>query len=766
MFNFALCPYCKKADTIPVTPELFNKVLDSPIVANTCLKIAEQSVPLGSPDQYIREQAQKKVSELKASLPAFCWHATYRKGKRKNYDAIPSGLAIMDYDHIDDPKAIFDKIRDKALALNLVAAHVTPSCAGLRLVFAMPHGSSIADFQAFVARSLAIPGNDSCVHDLARISFAVTRSYWLFIDNDALFGEKPMQLKPVSFLPSNTLPLQRLSPADPTLDPAAAIPPYPKRSSISYDKAYKGIPYSKILECLEYLHGGKPVHSVRNMTIFAMACCVRTICNNDPDWVASIIPDYGEAKSKWYATIRSACNRPLPAQISPLLVKALEMARNSMSSTHDPANDKVTLFSTPLPPEMPDELPDLVSLLIKNVPVVCRPSVAHGIFPPLATHIHGVRFNLIDGSKKEPTLICINMARQSSGKSAINMPVQYICADIKERDERNRKREQEWKDACNANKGAKKDNPPRPTDLVVQCLISDMTNAALVQKALDAGEFPLYSNLNELEYLKQLQINGSKDIGKLLCIDYDNAEFGQERVGPQSVTGHVILRWNINAASTIHKGINFFKNNMIDGTLSRINFCTILRDNSQDFLYGTYDDDYANLLKPYITNLNLANGEIVCQQALDLAKSLQKRCVEMCEMADDDIMYDFIYRAVDIAYMKSMILYIAQDRKWDDRIERFTEWSLFYDLWCKNYFFGAKLDDENAMENIKQRPGQANLLDCLPDRFSIEVVSQLRTQRGMTPNPNHMLSNWVSRGFVTYDYASEQYHKTEKYLRK
>lgn len=763
MFQFALCPFSKRADTQPVTKELFDKVLDSPIVAETCRKIADQMLGTASPDESIRELAQKKVTELKSQLPAFCWHATYANGKRKNYDAQPSGLAMMDYDHIDNPQDIFGQIREKAIGMNLVAAHITPSCAGLRLVFAMPEGCSIRDFQRFMAGALGIKGHDTCVHDLARISYAVTRQYWLYIDEAALFGEGGMVLKPVDIQPGT--PVQRVTRNDRPQTPVEAVNATDGQQPVakSYPKDYKGIPFEKIVDNLEYYNGGRPMHSIRNQTIFAMACCLRQICDNDPDWVATILPDYGEERGKWYSTIRSACNRPMPQRLSPMLVKSIELARNMMNARKGTGAPRVTVISEPNPPDMPEVLPPMVEHLIKNTPIICRPSVAHGIFPPLSTHIHGVRFRMIDGSYREPAFICVNMAPQSSGKSSINMPSKYINADIKERDEVNRRREQEWKDACKTNK---KEEQPRPKNLVVQLMRSDMTNAALVQKLIDAEDFPLYSNLNELEYLKQMQINGSRDVGKLLCLAYDRADFGQERVGVQSVTGCVTLRWNINAASTIQKGISFFRNNLLDGTLTRINFCTIMRDETVEYAYGDYNEEYAAVLKPYITNLNIANGCIHCEQALEMARRLQRKCLEMCDMAGDDVMRDFVYRAVEIAYVKAMVLYIAHNMEWDERIEEFIEWSLMYDLWCKNYFFGALLAEANQMENVKQRPGQANLLDCLPNSFAIEMASQLRAERGMDANAKHMLSNWMTRGYIVYNHDTSMYEKTEKYLKR
>lgn len=358
--------------------------------------------------------------------------------------------------------------------------------------------------------------------------------------------------------------------------------------------------------------------------------------------------------------------------------------------------------------------------------------------------------------------MCVTMAKQSSGKSAVNKPIEYICADMVERDELNRKREQEWKDAM-ASKSANKDKPKRPEDLCVQVLVSDMTNAAFVQRMKDANGKYLYTNLEELDLLKQLQTNGTKDVGKIICLCFDNGKYGQERVGTQSVTARVDLRWNWNAASTIQKGIQFFKGRLVDGTLSRINFCTIVPDNSKPFVYGRYDDSYAETLKPYIANLNLATGHVECKQALELARKMEESCAEESALADDDIYRDLAHRAVTIAYLKAMVLYIANDMTWSKDIADFAVWSLKYDLWCKCHFFGELIKEEYKSEQVKKPRGRKNLLELLPESFTVSEAASVRKEAGMSESPYQMINLWVFRGYVSQD-STGRYVKTDAYL--
>ena len=722
-----------------VSRQLFYEIISRKDIKEKCKLIAEGKI------------------ELKRKLPAFCWHAWFDEGKRKNYCAHPSGLIMIDVDHVEEPRQLYASIEKKAKEMGLLVAHVTPSTKGLRLVFPVPQGMDIVKAQSYYAHALNLQV-DACTKDLARLSFAVPEEYWLWID-EKIWTAHPSLPDREGVQTANKQ--EEGTEENSSLNNSSLPEGQPiQHSTFQIPNFFNGLPYSTIVSCLEERLGGKPAHGSRNNFIFSMAAYLRYICDDDPNWIAQILPTYGEAHDKWRRTIDSACQRA-QYKVMPNVVKdAIAMARHKQENENEDENQNT------LPPEMPKKLPFLIQHLTKNVPEVCRPAVANGVFPALAAHLHGVKFWLIDGTEKEATFMCVNMAAQSSGKSAVNKPIEYILADIVERDEINRKREQEWKDSTQT-KGANKEKPKRPDDLCVQVLVSDMTNAAFVQRMKDAGEHYLYTNLEELDLLKQLQTNGTKDVGKIICLCFDNGKYGQERVGTQSVTARVNLRWNWNASSTIQKGINFFKGRLVDGTLSRINFCTIIKDKSIPFVYGKYDEKYAEKLKPYITNLNLATGHIECKQALALAQRLSNQCAEEAALSDDEIYQELSYRAVTIAYLKAMVLYIANDMTWSKEIEEFTEWSLKYDLWCKMHFFGSKIAEDKEKENVKGLRGRKNLLDLLPNPFTTKDANELRQTEGLPERGcGQMIRQWIYRGYIERDCVPDVYLKTQEYINR
>ncbi len=727
-----------------VSRQLFHEILAREDIKNTCMLIARQT-------------DNNEIGRLKRSLPAFCWHAWFDEGKRKNYAAHASGMIMIDIDHVDHPRELYGTMATKAQALHLLVAHITPSTHGLRLVFPVPKGMDLVQAQTHYARELHVQV-DGCTKDMARLSFCVPQDYMLYVDEEALFGDNPSGV--AAEHPNTDVPPTGL----PTTDQEEALPPKADEEQYGregvYPDNYDGIDYRLIVDCLVEQLGGRPAHGSRNNFIFTMAAYLRYVCNDDPEWIASILPTFGEMREKWLRTISSACQRAQHSMMPQIMTRAIDQARQRQTARESGEEEQQ------LPPAMPQKLPRLMRHLLKNVPEVCRPAVAHAVFPALAAHLHGVKFWLIDGTEKEATFMCVTMARQSSGKSAVNKPIEYITADIVKRDAISRQREQEWKDAS-SNRSANMEKPKRPDDLCVQVLVSDMTNAAFVQRMKDAGDRYLYTNLEELELLRQLQTNGTKDVGKIICLCFDNGQYGQERVGTQSVTARVDLRWNWNAASTIQKGLNFFKGRLVDGTLSRINFCTIIPDKSKPFVYGAYNQKYAEELKPFIDNLNNATGHIRCKQALELAHQMQRQCEDDAALSDDATLEELTYRAVTIAYLKAMVLYIANGMVWSKDIAEFAMWSLEYDLWCKMHFFGQQIVEEEQHEKQVKHRGRQNLLDLLPNLFTLDNAREVRRAQGMSDEGcRQMINAWTCRGYIEPDTTIGVYLKTKDYLER
>ncbi len=404
----------------------------------------------------------------------------------------------------------------------------------------------------------------------------------------------------------------------------------------------------------------------------------------------------------------------------------------------------------PAPPPMPKKLPKLVELLISKTPEIYQPAVAHAIFPSLATHLWRTRFRYIDNVEHEATLMTCLLAGTGAGKSCVQKPIDFIMEDIRKRDAENLKREKEWKDEM-MRKGANKDKRKRPENLIIQEIDADMTNPAFVMRTAEAKEHFLYTSLNEIDQFDALKGSGFQQF-RIMCLAFDPSNlYGQTRVGTQSVTERVTIRFNWNASTTIHKGIRYFKRVLTDGPVSRINFCTIPeRDIGEDIpVYGTYDEDFRNSLKPYIDNLCMASGLVECKEAFHLAEVLKDENAEFSRLSQDRVYENLSFRANVIGYLKACVLYVANGYQWEPEIEDFIRWSERYDLYCKMRFFGDAIKKAERDGDQESKKGPASILAFLPDKFSYQQVESLRLKNDMNAKGTaKMLRNWLHRGYI------------------
>ena len=447
--------------------------------------------------------------------------------------------------------------------------------------------------------------------------------------------------------------------------------------------------------------------------------------------------------------------------------KSPERLAGSMLNVQSNACVQSSIASYPPPPPMPGKLPKLVELLISKTPEIYQPAVAHAIFPPLATHLWNTRFRYIDNVEHEATLMTCLLAGTGAGKSCVQMPISMIMEDIRKRDQENLKREKEWKEEM-MRKGANKDKRKRPDNLIIQEIDADMTNPAFVMRTAEAKGHFLYTSLNEIDQFDALKGIGNQHF-RIMCLAFDPGnQYGQTRVGTQSVTERVTVRFNWNASTTIQKGQRYFSKVLTDGPLSRINFCTIPQREIGDKIpvYGTYDDQFRKELKPYIENLCMATGLIDCPEAYRLAEILSEENADFSQVTQNRIYENFTFRANVIAYLKACVLYVANGCRWEPEIEDFIRWSERYDLWCKMRFFEEDIQKANNVGEHSNKRGPSNLLQSLPDTFTEQQVVEARAALGLSEEGTaHLLSTWVYRKYVkrgSENYHSNSYHSFTK----
>ena len=711
------------------------------------------------------------------------------------------------------------RVKNPQVLARILLVHVTPSLEGLRLVFVMPEGMNLAEAQKWMSQQLGDEEYDVCVKDLARPSFIVPEEYILFIDEARLFaplrsssgmdergsnGDAASQAN----TSVNINPNPKLNEHESEHDPkpqvstnqehrpegdnsSAALPAgtaAEHAQSANHDRAddhhignhgvdqdhggeesrqdfaqeYDGISYEAITSKLVELLGGEPQHGSRNSFIFTLSCYLRYLCDDNATWIKQVIPTFGEEKKRAFTTVDSACQRKQSHRMPMIVRKAISLCQQEQARGKA-ADYDADEFGDILNPdsyfyrihEMPQKLPRLIRLLVSKTPAIYQPAVSQAVFPALASHLCDTRFRYIDNVEHEATLMNILCAPTGSGKESITQPINRIMADIRARDAEQRERERAWKDECNR-KGSNKDKRERPEGLVIQEVNIDMTNPAFVLRMKEAERHFLYAKVNELNLFDALKGKTNQHF-RIMELAFDLGNYGQDRVGVQSVTETVKVRFNWNACCTPKKCRDYFRRVVTDGPVSRISFATIERRpcGSEIPVYGTYDAAFDEELKPFIDNLLKARGLVDCPQALRLARKLMEENAEFARLSQNYVFENLSFRANVIAYLKACVLYVANGMKWEKPIEDFVRWSERYDLWCKLKLFGQMIYDADGEQDKVSRTapnGPKNLLSLLPDEFTVDDYVKVRRAQGFD-NDNakrirDAIHQWVHRGYV------------------
>lgn len=541
-----------------------------------------------------------------------------------------------------------------------------------------------------------------------------------------------------------------------------------ERKEVCRDAAatYNGMLFSDIIaKYWEMFNDGKePCEGDRNVKTYELAMTLRSICDYSLERMLAVIPNYwGEENAEeWRRTVENTLKEPRKG-----MPYRLKQVLNAMKET---AGVRACGGTMTTPPPMPKRLPKLIGLLTRNVPSFYKPAVANAVFPALAAHLHGVKFRYWDNVEHEATFMNVLIGRQSIGKGSIKKPIEFIMEDIRLRDLPNRKREAEWKQK---NPYAKQKKEPRPTDICIQMLIDNLTDAVFNQRIVDAhnnGGRYIYTIVDEIDALKKVTSRGTVDeVGLLIRKAFDNSLSGQERVGADSVSGIAPLRWNFNASTTPPNARRFFSKMVNDGTVSRLDISTIIcPDDDEDAVpvLGIYDNVFAEELKPYIERLEAASGLIECRQARKLSLEMRKENRDTARLYDSEAYKVFSYRANVIAWLKGMLLYVAHGYRWDRTIADFVRWTEQYNLWCKMLYFGTQMERELREEvEMQRQSGPQNLLELLPDEFTREQYRQMRQCQGRMGDGDSTLRSWTKRGYIAYDEATGRYVKTEEYKR-
>ena len=739
--------------------------------------------------------------ELKKQLPFRCAHYyQFRDNRRSQKNAVPESFLFQTTIDVDD-KEYVDKAIEKARELNCsdtiwngALLHLEYSARKkLHIDIRMPIGMTIEETQRAYCEALGVPCDESCFTP-ERIIFITdqdseiyrSKDWYAVLPADELKARREAYLKrglTIDGRGKANQPAQPFNIQHSTFNTQQNIPDGLPTSGTASEKSL--IAFDLFAESAGLKNVNIDTEGSRHSSLLAImsAGASRVMSEEELRRVVAVkMPSFAQERdcqqlihdfyekygdsSKPFSRDVIRINAQAETQANQLRINNEELRIQGASAGNQTVqssnlNVQSSEDDYPAPPEMPKKLPKLVELLVSQTPDVYKPAVAHAIFPPLATHLCRTYFNYIDNVEHEATLMCCLLAGTGAGKNCVQMPINLIMEDIRKRDKDNLKREKEWKDEV-TRKGANKDKRKRPENLVIQEIDADMTNPAFVMRTAEAQEHFLYTALNEIDQFDNLRGIGNQQF-RIMCLAFDPGnQYGQTRVGTQSVTERVTIRFNWNASTTINKGIRYFSKVLTDGPISRINFCTIPeREIGAEMpVYGTYDDTFRENLKPYIEHLNMASGTINCPEAFALAQKLKEENADFARMSQDRVYENLSFRANVIAYLKACVLYVANGCQWESEIEEFVRWSEQYDLYCKMRFFRDAIV-KSEQEGVKSsKRGPSNMLQLLPNEFSYQQAEQLRSDLGLdTKGTRRMIATWVFRKYIVKVEAGELYRK-------
>ena len=759
------------------------------------------------------KQLDKQISVLKKQLPFRSPHYFHFLDDHRAQKTIdPEAFTFQTTVDIDNPEEVetavknalllngmFDDPAEKLFREKIFSAddielwkgkvlHVERSARNkAHIDIRIPIGMTIAEAQSAFCKLIHATEDPSCVtpERIIFITDAVSQIYtaddwYKRLDEEAVaeyceayrkrgldIDGRPLDVDSAQIRASQNSSSQSSSSSAPTVDfqPIESEEEKARKAAnaAQYEQTYDGVPYEEITKALVDLMGGAPAHGNRNNFIYREACLLRYICNSEAAWIKQVIEIFGEDEAKAFASVESACKVAQSSEMPQLVKQAVELARKNYLAKQ--ATEKAGIYAD-VPPQMPARLPKLIKLLTSKVPADFKAPVAMAVFPPLAAHLKGVNFRYIDNQVHEAAMMNLLVAPMSSGKSAVNGPIDCIIEDLVQMDKVNRQKEQEWKDEVNT-MGDNKKKPVRPEDICIRIVSPDLTRAAYIQRLDDAqkaGDAYLYCKMDEVDMLKKFN-----DPSQLIRLCWDNSEDGQERVGTKSVTARVKTRFNWNASSTIAVTQKFFSvREVADGAVSRLSLATIIRPDFAPYpVVGEYDALFKSELAPYIHHLNAASGFKECRKARQLIERLGSEIMEMAQLAYNKPYAEFAKRSLANGFRRAMVLYLANGEKWEKAIEDFIVWSVKYDLWCKMRFFGNQMQEaiDADTRSIYHASGVSNLLLFVHDTFDKAEIQEVCMVHGTKTKLAILLCNWKKRGFIVKN-DDGTFSKTAKFIAK
>lgn len=701
--------------------------------------------------QIAAETDNGKRGELKKRLPGITWQADFPKGRRKNDEAVATGLYIVDIDHIDKPEAVYqEKIAYRLVKLGVIAVHCTPSCHGLRVVArCRPDCHSIEENQRWFAQQTGLD-IDAAVKDLARFSYLVSHTYFYYMDDNIWTMENVAEENNCKDEPATAVARDTAATATANDRPSESVTANKSETEASRNVStglqthYKGLALTDI--AMEWLksNGGLPQEGERNTVLHRLAFSLRYITEFKADVVAAAIPHCGLTDAEVLSLCQSACNAQrssqMPRDLQVLLYQMLKEGGDkdlsqdaatpspAIADDADDPHDEEYLARLPkLPLGLNESLlgvPDKV-----KVPILC------GIMPLAMTYATNVSYQYCDGKQQRLNMMCVVYGKQASGKSAVKDVVEVWRKPMKAADAEARQQEDEYKQLKKGRKANEK-LPPEPKTFV-QGVAVTISNSGLLKRMKNAAGRHVFSFGEELDTLRKSNGAGSWSAKyDLYRMAFDNGEWGQDYVSDNSESGmvNVAYNWTILGTYGAVKKL-FVTDNVENGLGGRILFSMMPSRNFEDM--PTYEERDPMIDEKIYEAVNLLSSYKGFVDTPRLRKEMTKWCNEEAAMAraDKDIVRDtFRKRACVIGFRCGVVFHLLQNdgdplkmRPESKACVDFAKLMAEYALKYQMELFGEQLlENVTVLTASGRKTKNKSLFDELPVEFSMQDILALR----------------------------------------